>query len=99
MSSVQFLAEWALRSSILILTGALFLKLLRVKDASVRLAAWTAILVGSLAIPAMSIALPVVPVPILRATPQSSELPITFEGVHDFETLPVSLPNSSKPDE
>jgi hypothetical protein len=41
---LQFLAEWALRSSILILSGALLLWALRVKDASIRLAAWTAML-------------------------------------------------------
>ena len=51
MTAVQFLVEWALRSSILILSGALLLRALRVKDPSIRLAAWTAILCGSLAMP------------------------------------------------
>ena len=44
MTTIQFLAEWALRSSILILSGALLLWALRVKDPSIRLAAWTAML-------------------------------------------------------
>ena len=42
MTTIQFLAEWALRSSILILLGALLLWALRVKDSSIRLAAWIA---------------------------------------------------------
>jgi hypothetical protein len=54
MNTIQFLAEWAVRSSILILSGALLLRVLRVKDSSIRLAAWTAMLCGSLAIPAMT---------------------------------------------
>jgi hypothetical protein len=47
------LAGWALRSSVLILCGAGLLWILRVKDAAVRLTAWTALLAGSLAIPAL----------------------------------------------
>ena len=54
MTTIQFLAEWALRSSILILSGALLLRALRVQDPSIRLAAWTAILCGSLAMPALA---------------------------------------------
>ena len=66
MTTVEFLAEWALRSSILILGGALLLWALRVKDSSVRLAAWTAMLLGSLAIPALT-ALPKIPFPVMHA--------------------------------
>ena len=40
MSAVPFLASWALRSAILILSGALLLRALRVRDAAIRLAAW-----------------------------------------------------------
>lgn len=53
MTTIQFLAEWALRSSILILSGALLLRMLSVKDPSIRLAAWIAVLCGSLALPAL----------------------------------------------
>jgi hypothetical protein len=67
MTTVQFLAEWALRSSILIVSGALLLGALRVKDPSIRLAAWTAMLCGSLAIPALTAALPRVPLPMMGA--------------------------------
>jgi RND family efflux transporter MFP subunit len=66
MITIQFLAEWALRSSILILSGALLLRALRVKDASIRLAAWTAVLCGSLAIPALTAALPKIPLAAMR---------------------------------
>ncbi len=67
MTALQFLAEWALRSSILILSGALLLWLLRVKDPSVRLAAWIAVLAGSLAIPALTAALPEMPLAVMRS--------------------------------
>jgi uncharacterized protein (TIGR03435 family) len=56
-----FLIEWAFRSSILILSGALLLRVLRVKDSSIRLAAWTAMLGGSLLIPALAASLPSLP--------------------------------------
>jgi len=58
MTGIQFLAEWALRSSILILSSAFILRLLHVNAASVRLAAWTGVLCGSLAMPALTVALP-----------------------------------------
>jgi RND family efflux transporter MFP subunit len=67
MITIQFVADWALRSSILILSGALLLWALRVKDASIRLAAWTLMLFGSLAIPALTAALPIMPVVVTRA--------------------------------
>jgi len=66
MITMLFLVEWALRSSILVLSGALLLWALRVKDASVRLAGWTAMLCGSLANPLISVALPKVPVAVMR---------------------------------
>jgi uncharacterized protein (TIGR03435 family) len=53
---MEFLAEWTIRASILIASGALLLWMLRVKDSSIRAAAWTAMLCGSLAIPALTIA-------------------------------------------
>jgi multidrug efflux pump subunit AcrA (membrane-fusion protein) len=62
MNTIQFLAEWAVRSSILILGGALLLRIFHVKDPSVRLAAWTVMLFGSWAIPVMTSALPKLPV-------------------------------------
>jgi uncharacterized protein (TIGR03435 family) len=61
MTAIQFLAEWALRSSAFILSGTLVLRALRVKDAAIRLAAWTAMLGGSLAMPLLTAALPKTP--------------------------------------
>jgi RND family efflux transporter MFP subunit len=69
MTAIYFLSDWALRSSILILSGALLLFLFRVKDSYTRLAAWTAILVGSFAIPALTVALPHVPIAVVRKMP------------------------------
>jgi hypothetical protein len=75
MTTIQFLGEWALRSSILILSGALLLRALRVKDPSIRLAAWTVTLFGSLAIPALTAALPSVPLAVMRVGARQVEEP------------------------
>jgi hypothetical protein len=58
---IQLLGEWALRSSILVLSGALVLWALRVKDPAIRLTAWTVMLCGSLAIPIVATVLPKIP--------------------------------------
>ena len=83
MTTIQFLAEWALRSSILILSGALLLRALRVKDPSIRLAAWTAMLCGSLAMPALALGLsalglsrmPLLRVPLPEMLPAAMRVP------------------------
>jgi tetratricopeptide (TPR) repeat protein len=75
----QFLAEWALRSSILIVCGALLIRALRVKDPSLRLAAWTAILCGSLAIPALTAVLPKLPIAVMRLAPVRVEAPVIVQ--------------------
>ena len=75
MSTIQFLAEWALRSSILILSGALLIRALRVKDPSIRLAAWTAMMCGSLAIPALTAALPKGPLEVMWVVSGQVEAP------------------------
>ena len=81
MIAIQFLAEWALRSSILILSGAVLLRALRVKDSSIRLAAWTAMLFGSLAIPALTVSLPNMPLIIPRATDRPAQAPrVTYDA-------------------
>ncbi len=68
MTTIMFLVEWAVRSSILILGGALLLRVLRVKDSSICLAAWVAMLGGSLAIPALTAVLPGLPLTMTRST-------------------------------
>src|SRR5580698_6840696 len=77
MITIQVLGEWAVRSSILIACGALVLRVLRVKDSAVRLAAWTAILIGSVAIPLLTSA-PKIPVNVMRATPP--EMSVTYDA-------------------
>jgi hypothetical protein len=63
MTILIFLAAWALRSAVVAIAAAVLLWLFRVKDPSVRLAAWTAVLFGSLLIPALNITLPAVSLP------------------------------------
>ena len=58
MSMILFLLEWAIRSSALIAVGALLLHALRVKNPSVRLAAWVAMLIGSFGLPLLTATLP-----------------------------------------
>jgi RND family efflux transporter MFP subunit len=75
MNTLQFLADWALRSSILVLSGALLLWALRVKDPSIRLMAWTVLLCSSLAIPVLAAALPKMPLRFMRLASRSVEEP------------------------
>lgn len=66
MTILALLAAWALRSAVVVLASAVLLELLRVKDPSIRLAAWTATLFGSLLIPALTMTLPAVSLPEVR---------------------------------
>jgi membrane fusion protein, multidrug efflux system len=79
MTWIQFLAEWAIRSSVLILAGALLLWVLRVKSSSIRLAVWTAPLCASLALPVLTEALPSLPLVLKQAAPARAEAPITVD--------------------
>jgi multidrug efflux pump subunit AcrA (membrane-fusion protein) len=82
MITITFLAEWALRSSALILCGALLLQALRVKDPAIRLLAWTALLIGSLAIPALHRAAPRMSVPVQRDFTATLEAPPLKSETH-----------------
>jgi beta-lactamase regulating signal transducer with metallopeptidase domain len=86
MITIPFLAEWALRSSILILAGLLLLAALRVKDPSIRLAAWTAMLGGSLAIPALTAVLPGVPLVGVHAAARAVEVPMAINEAESAAT-------------
>jgi RND family efflux transporter MFP subunit len=88
MTTIQFLTGWAIRSSILILSGALLLRVLRVKDPAVRLAAWTAVLCGSLAIPALTAALPKVPLAIAPMVSGRWEAPVADSVAAPLEAMP-----------
>ena len=93
MTTIQFLAEWALRSSILIVSGALLLWALRVKDPSIRWAAWTAMLCASLAIPALTVALPKLPLVVMRVAPARIEAPVVV-----YHAVPEPMPAAPRPD-
>ncbi len=69
MTVGQFLINWMVRSAILTLAGAMLLRIFRVRDASIRLASWTAILCASAAIPMLSSVLPDLPVVVPRDEP------------------------------
>jgi multidrug efflux pump subunit AcrA (membrane-fusion protein) len=91
MKILVFLAEWALRSSVLILCGAGLLWMLRVKDAFVRLTAWTALLASSLAIPALTLLLPRLPIVVMQA--DSPLVPQAMPGASGrLMVVPESLP-------
>jgi len=92
-TSLQFLAEWTLRSAILILTGTLLLRAFRVKDPAVRLPALVAVLCGSLAIPALTATLPQLPLTIRIATP-----PPAFSTPAATETTPYRQPMNRRED-
>jgi RND family efflux transporter MFP subunit len=87
MTTIQFLTEWMLRSSILILSGALLLWALRVKDPSIRLAAWTAMLCGSLAMPLFTAVAPKVPLAVMPVTARPVEAPVV-----NYAATPASEP-------
>lgn len=81
MTTIQFLAGWALRSSVLILSGALLLRALGVKDPCIRLAAWATVLCGSLAIPVLTAVLPGVSFGVLPAASRPVEHRVVVSGV------------------
>jgi biotin carboxyl carrier protein len=85
------LAGWALRSSVLILCGAGLLWILRVKDAAVRLTAWTALLAGSLAIPALALLLPKVPIVVTHTDSVliRQAIPVVPDSLPDASPEPV----------
>jgi uncharacterized protein (TIGR03435 family) len=92
--SAAFLLEWTFRSSLLIGAGALLLRAFRVTDPSIRLAAWTAVLAGSLAVPALGAVLPPLSlpsvklsIPLLPAT--ASPVTIATPEVHETFTAAI----------
>jgi multidrug efflux pump subunit AcrA (membrane-fusion protein) len=96
MSTVPFLVEWALRSMILIAIGVLLLWALRVKDPSIRWAAWTAMLCASLAIPVLTLTAPALRMPILRAAAPHPEASMVPESAAP-ELVPTPSPLGGAP--
>jgi len=96
MIAIPFLAEWALRSSILIAGGALLLRVLRVKDPGICLAAWTAMLCGSLATPALTAALPKGPLAVTRWVSGRAEAPVAARQAAPVNAAP-QWPTEAQP--
>lgn len=94
MTFIQFLSGWIGRSSILILSGAALVWFLRVKNPSIRLAAWIAILAGSLGIPFLTAVLPGVPVEVRFASKKTPVLTVPASGTNDLLRTPQAVPNT-----
>jgi len=95
MTALTFLAEWALRSALVVVAIALGLKLSRVRNPSVRLAAWTAVLIGSLLIPALTSVVPdlsfrVTALPVPEVTESNASSGVTLSG--EIERPRASIP-------
>ncbi len=80
MSATAFLLEWAIRSAILITAATALLKLLPVKNPSIRLTAYTVMLCGSLVLPLLKTTLPGVPLRAVREAIDVAEFaaPVMF---------------------
>jgi uncharacterized protein (TIGR03435 family) len=95
VNAAQFLAEWTFRSSILISAGALLLWALRIRDSSIRLAVWTAMLIGSLVMPVLMSTLPPLPLPSLATASSPAPLARLAESpvpaIQQSVTTPVAM--------
>jgi hypothetical protein len=100
MNTIQLLAEWAVRSSILMLGGFVLIRAARVKDPSIVLAGCIAMLGGSMALPALSVALPALPLNVMRAPVRADEwvsrmayegAPVADSRTIDWQAAAVSL--------
>jgi multidrug efflux system membrane fusion protein len=81
MTVLEFLVQWALRSSLLILCGAALLAVLRVRQSSTRLVAWTAMLAASLALPVLTGLAPKLPVKMGQAAQVQVAAPLSVETI------------------
>jgi multidrug efflux pump subunit AcrA (membrane-fusion protein) len=83
MTAVEFLVQWALRSSLLVLCGAALLAVLRVRQSSTRLAVWTALLAASLALPVLTGLAPKLPVTIAQPAQVDVPPPVSVDTIPD----------------
>jgi uncharacterized protein (TIGR03435 family) len=94
--TILFVGGWLLRSCLLILAGAALVKLLPVKTPAVRLAAWTALLAASLAIPILNAVLPQITLAVGHAAAGRPPAPpltrIVLEPAPIRATLPIAEP-------
>jgi multidrug efflux pump subunit AcrA (membrane-fusion protein) len=96
MPMLDLLAQWTIRSAILILIGALILSAFRVKDPSTRLAAWIAVLVASMAIPAMTTVLPAIPLTVMETRVPDAAAPTSVDQTAPVTTLATPEPQPQK---
>ncbi len=87
MIILQFLFAWAVRSAILVLAGTLVLVAARLRAPSVRLAAWTTILLGSIATPILTHSLPNLPLVVNHFPERHADV---LPPVEDQSVLPAS---------
>jgi uncharacterized protein (TIGR03435 family) len=95
---IELVLAWTIRSSVLIGSGALLLRVSRIRDASTRLAAWTAVLAGSLAIPFLGSALPQVPIVWERgaaARPVYARPPVQISAPAAAQPLSVQIQSTT----
>ena len=97
MTTLLFLGAWAIRSSVLLAVAAVLLRALRVKDACTQLAVWTAVLCGSLAIPALTAALPGMPLPAVRTAARTAAPLATAADLAAPRGAAPPLPADRKP--
>jgi hypothetical protein len=86
MIILQFLFAWAVRSAILVSAGAIVLVVARLKAPSVRLAAWTTILLGSIATPILTHSLPNLPLVVNHVPERHADV---LPPVEDQPVLPA----------
>lgn len=89
MTTLWFVGEWALRSSIVIAAGTLLLRACRVKNSSVRLAVYVALLCGSLAVPVITSAMPGLTF-VIRPAPTAAPAPVVTKQLPSFIDVPTT---------
>jgi GWxTD domain-containing protein len=96
-SVIWTLATWAIRSTMLATVAGLLLWSFRVKDASVRLTIWTAVLAGALLIPLLAITAPgiSIPLPNFLSTPAATNPVEVF--VPNTTAFPIAKPSYAPP--
>ena len=92
---IFLLIDTAIRSTLLALAAGSILSLCRVRDAGIRLAAWTVVLYGVLLLPFLGTVLPPVAIPVIAPAQVSSvkAFPMAIHG-HGAAVRVASIPQS-----
>ena len=96
---VSFMLDWAVRAAVLALAAGLVVQVLRVRDVRTRLALWSAVLCGSLVLPAMGPLMPpllpaakTVAAPAAVATREVAPVAVTLAPARVFVVRHVGRP-------